>query len=112
MTPIPPRTVPWTPDQPLRADATNDQIEDREEYLYLCSYHGPGPHLRTDGTACYILHRNQYVSIGWKPGYQLSVVQTAREFATACVAAELQKWADVNARYFDSVDVLAARRSL
>ena len=62
-TPLATPPTPWTPDQPLRADATDRQIEDREEYL--CAHHGPaGTH--DDCFAC---------------------AKVAREFASACVAA-------------------------
>ncbi len=46
---------PWDASQPLRADATDEQIEDREEYL--CDHHGPGPHNRADGSGCFACAR-------------------------------------------------------
>ncbi len=59
--------TPYDPTTPLRADATDDDIEAREEYL--CAKHGPGPRRRANGTLCY------------------ACAHTAREYAAACVAA-------------------------
>lgn len=58
----------WTPDQPLRADATDKQIGKRVDHIWNVTPHGsPEEHTRLLGAA---------------------EGQAAREFAAACVAAE------------------------